>query len=98
MLLDAFIFPFYLTEVRIRSDFRLWISYSSVPEEEPTNLGGRFSKSPSERERILHRRKEQLLQVARRRYLDKQAGTKVSSESLEGTEGTTSPDIFSESI
>lgn len=97
MLLDALL-PFYSTEDRIKSDFTLWNFYSSVPEEEPTNLGGRFSKSPSERERILHRRKEQLLQMARRRYLDKQAGTKASSESLDGTEGTTSPDIFSESI
>lgn len=34
-------------------------------------LGDRFSKSPEERERILQRRKEQLLLIARRRYLEK---------------------------
>ncbi|KAJ1530352.1 hypothetical protein ONE63_005265 [Megalurothrips usitatus] len=45
-------------------------------DEEPSNLGGRFSKSPLERERILHLRKEQLLHAARRRYLDKQASSK----------------------
>ncbi|XP_075217493.1 E3 ubiquitin-protein ligase AMFR-like [Lycorma delicatula] len=40
-------------------------------EEEPVNLGGRFSKSSSERERILHLRKEKLLLAARRRYLER---------------------------
>ncbi|XP_063227756.1 E3 ubiquitin-protein ligase AMFR-like [Bacillus rossius redtenbacheri] len=35
------------------------------------NLGGRFSKSSSERERILQLRKEQLLMSARRRYLER---------------------------
>uniref|UniRef100_A0A182RQU7 E3 ubiquitin-protein ligase AMFR n=1 Tax=Anopheles funestus TaxID=62324 RepID=A0A182RQU7_ANOFN len=34
-------------------------------------LGDRFSKSPEEREKILQRRKEQLLALARRRYLEK---------------------------
>ncbi|XP_050073879.1 E3 ubiquitin-protein ligase AMFR-like [Anopheles maculipalpis] len=34
-------------------------------------LGDRFSKSPEEREKILQRRKEQLLAVARRKYLEK---------------------------
>ncbi|XP_039446559.1 E3 ubiquitin-protein ligase AMFR-like [Culex pipiens pallens] len=34
-------------------------------------LGERFSKSSEERERILQRRKEQLLLIARRRYLEK---------------------------
>lgn len=34
-------------------------------------LGDRFSKSSIEREKILQRRKEMLLQMARRRYLDK---------------------------
>uniref|UniRef100_A0A182JXT7 E3 ubiquitin-protein ligase AMFR n=1 Tax=Anopheles christyi TaxID=43041 RepID=A0A182JXT7_9DIPT len=40
-------------------------SPTSVP------LGDRFSKSPEEREKILQRRKEQLLAMARRRYLEK---------------------------
>ncbi|XP_043463137.1 E3 ubiquitin-protein ligase AMFR-like isoform X1 [Leptopilina heterotoma] len=39
--------------------------------EEPINLGGRFSKSPVERERILKRRKEHLLLSARRKYFEK---------------------------
>uniref|UniRef100_A0A182PHA0 E3 ubiquitin-protein ligase AMFR n=1 Tax=Anopheles epiroticus TaxID=199890 RepID=A0A182PHA0_9DIPT len=34
-------------------------------------LGDRFSKSPEEREKILQRRKEQLVALARRRYLEK---------------------------
>lgn len=39
---------------------------------EELNLGGRFSKSSSERERILHRRKETLIQNARKKYIEKQ--------------------------
>ncbi|XP_050096860.1 E3 ubiquitin-protein ligase AMFR-like [Anopheles aquasalis] len=45
--------------------------------EEPPLMGGsfpfgvRFSKSPEEREQILQRRKEQLVAIARRRYLEK---------------------------
>jgi autocrine motility factor receptor len=35
------------------------------------NLGGRFSKSSTERERILQLRKEQLLLSARRRYMER---------------------------
>lgn len=35
-------------------------------------LGSRFSKSSSEREKILHRRKENLIQNARKRYIEKQ--------------------------
>ncbi|XP_065089221.1 E3 ubiquitin-protein ligase AMFR-like isoform X1 [Ochlerotatus camptorhynchus] len=40
-------------------------SFDDVP------LGDRFSKSSEERERILQRRKEQLLIIARRKYLEK---------------------------
>ena len=39
--------------------------------EASVNLGGRFSKSSSERERILQLRKEQLLLTARRRYMER---------------------------
>jgi autocrine motility factor receptor len=39
--------------------------------EEVLPLGDRFSKSSEERERILQRRKEQLMAIARRRYLEK---------------------------
>ncbi|XP_012272037.1 E3 ubiquitin-protein ligase AMFR [Orussus abietinus] len=39
--------------------------------EEPSSLGGRFSKSSAERERILRRRKEHMLLTARRKYLEK---------------------------
>nr|CAD7262911.1 unnamed protein product [Timema shepardi] len=39
--------------------------------ETSTNLGGRFSKSSIERERILHLRKEQLLVSARHRYMER---------------------------
>ncbi|XP_052862115.1 E3 ubiquitin-protein ligase AMFR-like [Anopheles cruzii] len=40
-------------------------------EETAVPFGDRFSKSPEEREKILQRRKEQLLAIARRRYLEK---------------------------
>ncbi|XP_052896643.1 E3 ubiquitin-protein ligase AMFR-like [Anopheles moucheti] len=46
----------------------------TIEETTPTTtipLGDRFSKSPEEREKILQRRKEQLLALARRRYLEK---------------------------
>lgn len=39
--------------------------------EASVNLGGRFSKSSTERERILQLRKEQLLLSARRRYMER---------------------------
>lgn len=39
--------------------------------EESINLGGRFSKSSAEREKILHKRKENLIQSARKRYIEK---------------------------
>lgn len=48
-------------------------SDSTEAEDEPINLGGRFSKSSSERERILHLRKEKLLHAARRKYLERHA-------------------------
>lgn len=47
------------------------ISESAEEEEEPLNPGSRFSKSPTERERILYVRKEKLLLGARRRYLER---------------------------
>ncbi|XP_040065060.1 LOW QUALITY PROTEIN: E3 ubiquitin-protein ligase AMFR [Ixodes scapularis] len=37
-------------------------------------VGGRFSKSPSERERMLSRRKEELLKMARKKFLDRAKG------------------------
>nr|CAD7447602.1 unnamed protein product [Timema bartmani] len=55
-----------------------WEELCTTPEthqeesaETSTNLGGRFSKSSIERERILHLRKEQLLVSARRRYMER---------------------------
>lgn len=39
--------------------------------EEPSSLGGRFSKSSSEREQILQRRKELLRLTAKEKYLEK---------------------------
>ncbi|XP_031370527.1 E3 ubiquitin-protein ligase AMFR-like [Apis dorsata] len=39
--------------------------------EEPSSLGGRFSKSSSEREQILQRRKELLRLAAKKRYFEK---------------------------
>lgn len=52
--------------------------------EEPSSLGGRFSKSSSEREQILQRRKELLRLTAKEKYLEKcrekhEAGESVSN-------------------
>ncbi|XP_049831442.1 E3 ubiquitin-protein ligase AMFR-like isoform X1 [Schistocerca gregaria] len=49
--------------------------------------GGRFSKSPSERERILRLRKEQLLNTARRRYIERRGGSSASPSA--GSSGST---------
>ncbi|KAH0539644.1 E3 ubiquitin-protein ligase AMFR-like isoform X1 [Cotesia glomerata] len=49
--------------------------------EEPSTVGGRFSKCSSERERILHRRKEHMLLTARRKYLEKHRKSEVESTS-----------------
>lgn len=54
-------------------------SSEDTEDDECLNIGGRFSKSPSERERILHVRKEKLLLGARRRYLEKHPSVSNSS-------------------
>ena len=59
----------------------LLCSSAPVPEEEPLNLGGRFSKSAIERERILSLRKERLVQNAVRRYLERQVNTPTPTSS-----------------
>lgn len=40
--------------------------------EEVNGAGSRFSKSSTERERILQRRKEVLLQMARKKYIERE--------------------------
>lgn len=47
--------------------------------EETVNLSGKFSKSSTERERILHKRKEQLILSARQKYLEKYRKNKERS-------------------
>ncbi|KFM75664.1 hypothetical protein X975_22632, partial [Stegodyphus mimosarum] len=42
-------------------------------------LGCRFSKSPQERERILAKRKEELINLARRKYLHKSQDSECTS-------------------
>lgn len=42
-----------------------------IEEESSVTVGSRFSKSPTERERILQRRKELMLHQARKRFLEK---------------------------
>ncbi|XP_019865622.1 E3 ubiquitin-protein ligase AMFR [Aethina tumida] len=44
----------------------------NIETEDPANLGSRFSKSSSEREKILQRRKEKLIHLARKRYIERQ--------------------------
>ncbi|XP_046747934.1 E3 ubiquitin-protein ligase AMFR-like isoform X1 [Diprion similis] len=51
--------------------------------EEPSNLGGRFSKSSMERERILQRRKEHMLLTARRKYFERHPHHNESDTSLD---------------
>lgn len=51
------------------------INEENVENEDGIAVGSRFSKSPSEREQILHKRKEKLIQTARKRYVDKQRTT-----------------------
>lgn len=51
-----------------------------IDTEDTVSLGSRFSKSPTERERILYKRKEMLIHEARKRYLEKQKNTYDSPE------------------
>ncbi|XP_058125227.1 E3 ubiquitin-protein ligase AMFR-like [Anopheles ziemanni] len=57
-------------------------------EETTIPLGDRFSKSPEEREKILQRRKEQLLAMARRRYLEKNKSDLNQSSGCPSTSST----------
>uniref|UniRef100_A0A182XZ10 E3 ubiquitin-protein ligase AMFR n=1 Tax=Anopheles stephensi TaxID=30069 RepID=A0A182XZ10_ANOST len=63
------------------------IEESTSPTAVP--LGDRFSKSPEEREKILQRRKEQLLAVARRRYLEKNK-SELNHQASSSTSGCSS--------
>ncbi|KAK7874530.1 hypothetical protein R5R35_013108 [Gryllus longicercus] len=68
-----------ITTVATRNEPTSWEDLCAVAEirdvsesvETSANLGGRFSKSSAERERILQLRKDQLLMAARRRYMEK---------------------------
>lgn len=51
--------------------------------EDTSNLGSRFSKSSSEREKILYRRKEHMIQGARKRYIEKQKAAATAKEELQ---------------
>lgn len=74
--------------------FGKWFNFSSG--EEPSNLGGRFSKSSMERERILQRRKEHMLLMARRKYFEKHQNRQ--SESYGVTADSTSSSSSSSGI
>jgi autocrine motility factor receptor len=64
---------------------RNWDEFSTetVETEDASNLGSRFSKSSSEREKILHRRKENLIQSARKRYIEKQRAAAAAKAELQ---------------
>lgn len=51
--------------------------------EETSSFAGRFSKSPSERERMLHKRKEHMVQLARKRYIEKRKTATFHQEKAE---------------
>lgn len=84
------------SSIQNTSDPRLDIPVADSGEE-PSNLGGRFSKSSIERERILQRRKEHMRLTARRRYLEKyrksegESTTLSSSLSSSSSSSTSSP-------
>lgn len=63
-----------LTTTTTTTSTRNWDGFTMEPveAEDTLTLGSRFSKSSSEREKILHRRKENLIQNARKRYIEKQ--------------------------
>ncbi|XP_015837138.1 E3 ubiquitin-protein ligase AMFR isoform X2 [Tribolium castaneum] len=64
---------------------RNWDEFSveTVETEDTSSLGSRFSKSSSEREKILHRRKENLIQSARKRYIEKQKAAAAAKVELQ---------------
>lgn len=62
---------------------RNWDDFNTdtVEPEDSIPLGSRFSKSSIEREKILHKRKEHMIQQARKRYIEKQkAAAAVKSQ------------------
>ncbi|XP_063919658.1 E3 ubiquitin-protein ligase AMFR-like [Zophobas morio] len=59
------------------------LSTDPVETEDASSLGSRFSKSSSEREKILHRRKENLLQTARKKYIEKQRAAAAAKAELQ---------------
>lgn len=69
------------SSVQNSSDPRFDIPFADSGEE-PSNLGGRFSKSSAERELILQRRKEHMRLTARRRYLEKHRKSEIESTNL----------------
>ncbi|XP_074037010.1 E3 ubiquitin-protein ligase AMFR isoform X2 [Leptinotarsa decemlineata] len=76
--------PLSLLQTDPEPSTRDWDQFNteSVESEDSVSLGSRFSKSSSEREKILHKRKENMIQQARRRYIEKQkaAVSAVQSE------------------
>ncbi|KAK0074588.1 hypothetical protein PV325_008111, partial [Microctonus aethiopoides] len=58
-------------------DPKLDITVPDSQIEEPSTLGGRFSKCSTERERILQRRKEHMLLTARRKYVERHRKSEV---------------------
>lgn len=55
-----------------------------IYSEDNVSLGSRFSKSSAEREKILHKRKENMIQMARKRYIEKQKAAVSTTTSASG--------------
>ncbi|XP_036140608.1 E3 ubiquitin-protein ligase AMFR isoform X2 [Monomorium pharaonis] len=72
------------SSIQNASDPRFDIPFADSGEE-PSSLGGRFSKSSAERELILQRRKEHMRLTARRRYLEKHRKSEIDSTNLQMT-------------
>ncbi|XP_034944074.1 E3 ubiquitin-protein ligase AMFR-like [Chelonus insularis] len=80
------ILPSQLTPKTWDPQFDLPIVDSQI--EEPSTLGGRFSKCSTERERILQRRKEHMLLTARRKYIERHRKSEVETSSHESSKSS----------
>ncbi|GJQ76760.1 hypothetical protein Trydic_g15602 [Trypoxylus dichotomus] len=74
-----------LPEPSTSSTAKTWedVTSESADTDESSNFAGRFSKSSTERERMLHKRKEHMIQLARKKYIEKQKTAVLQQEMAE---------------
>ncbi|KAF7996268.1 hypothetical protein HCN44_001900 [Aphidius gifuensis] len=61
-------------------DLKLDLPVENDSVEEPLTIGSRFSKSSTEREQILQRRRQHMLMTARRKYVEKQRKSETETK------------------